>query len=378
MRKVIIVFVLAAVGIIGWLYWHQRRQGPFVVSGFVEADEIRAGSRVGGRVAEVFVSEGDHLKTDAPLFRIDPLDLRERLAGAKAELEARQAEYELLKSGNRPEEIEAARAKRDRAKANFDKLVAGPRPQEIAAARERANATQANLEFAQSEFTRLEKLRSRAQAAPTEYDRAVRSLKSAQAEAGAAKQELELLEIGTRKEDIAEARAALAEAEQALKLAELGYRKEQIAQAAAQVDAARANVGAIEAQIRELVIVAPCDCVVEAIDLRPGDLVGQNAPSVSLLDLSRLWVRAYVPENRLGQIRLDQRVPVRVDSFPGERFAARITFISRDAEFTPKNVQTPEERSKQVFRIKVMLEEGLDRLRVGMAADVLLDEDVGP
>ena len=87
-----------------------------------------------------------------------------------------------------------------------------------------------------------------------------------------------------------------------------------------------------------------------------------------------MWVRAYVPEARLGQVRLDEKVPIRVDSFPGRRFSGRVSFIAHEAEFTPKNVQTPEERSKQVFRVKVTLTEGQELLRVGMAADLLLDE----
>ena len=91
-----------------------------------------------------------------------------------------------------------------------------------------------------------------------------------------------------------------------------------------------------------------------------------------MIDHRRLWVRAYVPQNRLD-VQLGQACYVTVDSYPDERFAAEITYIAQQAEFTPSNVQTPEERSKQVFRIKVTLREGLDRLRAGMAADVWLE-----
>jgi multidrug resistance efflux pump len=94
---------------------------------------------------------------------------------------------------------------------------------------------------------------------------------------------------------------------------------------------------------------------------------------MSILDPSRLWVRAYMPENRLG-VRTGETAWVTVDSFPSERFRGEITYVSRQAEFTPSNIQTPEERSKQVFRIKVTLKEGRDKLRPGMSADVLLGE----
>jgi multidrug resistance efflux pump len=118
--------------------------------------------------------------------------------------------------------------------------------------------------------------------------------------------------------------------------------------------------------------------VVEAIDLLRGDLVAAGAPTVELLDTTRLWVRAYIPQARLGGIALGQPAVILTDSWPGQRFKARLTFIASEAEFTPRNVQTPEERSKQVFRIKATLEEGLDRLRAGMAADVLLEPAAVP
>lgn len=160
---------------------------------------------------------------------------------------------------------------------------------------------------------------------------------------------------------------------------EAGYRKEEVAAARAKLAAAKAEAAAIEAQMAELVVVAPVDCAVEAIDLRPGDIVPANAPAVSLLEASKLWVRAYVPEGRLGAVRLGSKVPVRLDSFPGRTFTGTVSFVAGEGEFTPRNVQTPEERSKQVFRIKLTLEESAaaSGVRVGMMGDVLLGEAEG-
>ncbi len=117
MRKVIIISVVLAVAVLGWLYWQQHRPVPFVVSGFIEADQIRVGSRVGGRVAEVIASEGDILKKGAVLYRIDPFDLNEQLAEVQASLAGYRAELARLKAGYRPEEVEQARARRDQAAA---------------------------------------------------------------------------------------------------------------------------------------------------------------------------------------------------------------------------------------------------------------------
>lgn len=375
-RSIIALSALAAV-MLAWIYWEKNRNTSFVVSGFIEADDIRVGSRIGGRVAEVLVEEGRGVRAGDVLFRLEPYDLSEQLAQSKANLVADQAELARLTAGYRKQEVEQARARRDQNKATLDKLVAGPRPQEIEIAREQVKIAQANLDLAETEFTRLQRLRSEAQAAAQkEFDEAARTLKAARGELARATQEVALLEEGTRKEEIAQARAALAEAEQVVKMEEEGYRKEEIARAAAQVDAAAAKVAAIEKQIKELTIASPGECVIETIDLRPGDIVAPNAPAVALLDLTRMWVRSYVPESRLGQVELGRKVPVRVDSFPDRLFTGRVTFIAREAEFTPRNIQTPEERSKQVFRVKVTIEEDRERLRVGMAADLLLDRSI--
>lgn len=291
----------------GALLWSQRRTGPVKVSGFIEADEIRVGSRVGGRVAKVPAVEGQTVKAGDVLVELEPFDLLERKAEASARLE---------------------------------KLVNGPRPQEIAAAEARLRLATAQRERAATTLKRVQDSFQRNAASPDELDNALESDKSSQAQVEVRVQELDELKAGTRPEEIAEAKAQLA---------------------------------AIEKQIAELIVRSPVNGVVEAVDLQPGDLVSPNAPVLSLLDNSHLWVRAYVPEDRMN-LQPGQELMVSVDSMPDRRFKGRIGFIARQAEFTPNNVQTPEERSKQVFRIKVDLMEGLDVLRPGMSADVWLSK----
>ncbi len=373
-----ILIVLAGAAAIGWLFWQQTRQPRLIVSGFVEADEVRVGSQVGGRVDSVLVDEGQRVTAGTPLFTLASFDWQERLAEAQAQLLASQSEHARLQAGYRTEEIAQARARRDRAASVLERLTAGPRPREIEIARERLKIARANLDLAQSEHARVTKLREQERAARTEYDMATRELKQTQSEVAAAEQEVALLEEGTRSEELAEARAALAESDQALRLLEAGARPEDVAKAAAQVAAAEARVGAIKKQMEELSVRSPCDCVVEGVELRPGDLVPAGAPAVTLLDLSRLWIRSYVPESLLGRVKVGQRVPVRIDGFPHRKFVGRLSYLASDGEFTPRNIQTPEERSKQVFRVKIYLEEGRDLLRVGMAGDVLFDEATGP
>jgi multidrug resistance efflux pump len=319
-RLLPIVIVALALVLLAALYYSQRRRGPLQVSGFIESDEIRVGSRVGGRVAKVPAVEGQSVQRGDLLVELEPYDLQHRKTEAQAQLASRQAEYEKLKSG--------------------------PRKQEIAAAEARLNQAIASEKLAEQTLARVKANYERNAASRDEFDTAVDQLSVAQSATIVRRQELDQLKEGSRVEDIAEAKAA--------------------------VEAAEAVLRVIDDQIAELTIESPVNGTVEAVDLQAGDLVAANAPVLSLMDTSRLWVRAYVPENRMN-LQVNQLVRVRADSFPKREFKAHVSFISRQAEFTPGNVQTPEERSKQVFRIKVDLDDGLDVLRPGMSADVILD-----
>jgi multidrug resistance efflux pump len=371
MKRLLVVIPLAVV-VLAALVWSQHRSIPQFVSGFIESHQIRVGSRVGGRVAAVHVVEGQAVERGSALLEFEAYDLRERLAEAQATLAARQAALAKARAGPRSEEIEQARAARDRAQAQLDKAVAGPRSLEIEIAEAQVAQTAAELDKAQRDFERVQRLFQSGRAAQEELDEVTRAQAVASARHAQAQAELGLLREGTRAEELAEARARMSEAEQTLAEFEAGTRVEDIAQAEANVDSARAVVAAIQTQLAELTVTAPLDAVVEAVDLRPGDLVAPQAPVIALNDPAELWIRAYVPENRLD-LALGQKVLVRVDALPQRRFAAHITFVAREAEFTPSNAQTPEERSKQVFRIKATLDEGRDVLRPGMAADVFLE-----
>lgn len=364
---IVVVAVLGAA-----LYSSQLTTEPLKVSGFVEAHEVRVGSRVGGRVESVKVKEGATVAASDVLVTLEAYDLKERRAAAAAELDQRKSALAKLEAGHRAEDIEQARAARDRLAALVSKLKAGPRAQEINAAQSQVEAADARLEFANLTLKRAQTLMEKRAVNQEDLDRAVASVKIETATLNARRQELELLQAGTRGEEIAEAEAQLAGADAALSELVNGFRKEDIDEARAAVAAADAALAAIDRQMQELTVRAPTAGVVEAVDLEPGDLIGPNQPALSMLDVQELWVRAYVPENRLN-LKVGQTVSVTVDSYPGRRFKAHVSYVATQAEFTPRNVQTPEERSKQVFRIKATLDEGGDVLRPGMAADVWLE-----
>ena len=305
------------------------------------------------------------------MVELEPFQLRELLAQATAQLAQATATRDKVKTGFREEEIAQSKAHHDQLAANVELLVNGPRTEDISAAQSQFELAEAQFALAKLKHQRTEDLFAKKTTTQEDMDQATTELRVARSTMESQREALAKLKNGTRPEELAQARAEMEEAKQQWLLRKNGSRVEDIAEAEAAVQSADAAKRAIERQLDELTIKAPVDGTVEAVDLRPGDLVGANAPVISVMDTSQLWVRAYVPENRMA-LQIGDPVEVSVDSLPGERFAARITFLSRQAEFTPGNVQTPEERSKQVFRIKVTLDAGRDKLRPGMDADVWL------
>ncbi|MDX2197406.1 MAG: efflux RND transporter periplasmic adaptor subunit [Phycisphaerae bacterium] len=371
MYRVALILVLA-LSIVGLLLLNQQHGPEFHVSGVIEADDVRVGSRVGGRVANVHVSEGQKVRAGESLITLEPYDLLAQRAQAEAIVAARREQLLKSQNGPRPEEIAAAQAERGRVAAVLARLEAGLRPLEIEVLVDRLAVAQAELQNANTNYERVAGLRRSGAAAAQEWEDVSDRLSAAKARHSLAEHELALAREGTRAEQLAEARAALAAAEANSLMLERGYRAEDIAAAAAELAAAEGALASIDRRLDELTVGAPLDSVVDALELQPGDLIAPNAPMITLVSTARLYVRSYVPENRLD-IRVGRPVRVVVDAYPGRSFEGRITFVARTAEFTPSNVQTVEERVKLVFRIKVEVITPGAELRPGMIADVYFD-----
>jgi multidrug resistance efflux pump len=145
--------------------------------------------------------------------------------------------------------------------------------------------------------------------------------------------------------------------------------------AAAQVKGAQGKVDQIKTMIDELAIKAPVAARVEALDLRPGDIIAPNAAAATLVEDDQLYVRIYVPETQLGHIKLGQEVPIRVDSFPDDTFRGVVQHINSVGEYSPRNLQTADERADQMFATRIGITRGIDRLRAGMAATITVPRD---
>jgi multidrug resistance efflux pump len=217
------------------------------------------------------------------------------------------------------------------ARAALAKALKGPRLEETERAR-------VEWQSAEKERTRQEALLRQGLASQQQYDNAA-------AAARVARQSYDELARGNRPEDIEAARSALAEQE-----GQLAY---------------------LLRQRDELVVRAPADGVIQTMDMRPGDLVAPNQPVATLLEPKEIWVRVYVPEPQLGRVRLQQPASVAVDTFPHRSFPGRVVEIRQRSEYTPRNVQTLEQRGDQVFGVKVAIDPAPE-LKPGMAALVRL------
>ena len=373
-RSKIIVSILVALCLLGagYAWWRSNGQSSFVVSGIVEADDIHIGSKVGGRVLKVVAKEGQTVKGGETLVLLEPKEFDASLAEAQAVLRQAQAKYGLVSAGSRPEEIEQAEAAAKLAQADLDQLISGPRQQEIDQAAAEWKATKAQAENAQKFLQRMDGLAKRELVAKQEYDDALTKNDEAVQKMIAARERYDMLLAGTRKEEVERSRQRLAEADAKRRQIRSGFRIEEVAQAKSVMEAARARVEFMRTQLEETVIKAPVDALVETLDLQPGDMIGAGKPVATLLRIGSLWVRAYLPEARLGFVQPGLQVQVRVDSFPGLQFRGVVRRIHRQGEFTPRNIQTHEERALQVFQVEVVLDDPEHVLRPGMSADVTI------
>jgi HlyD family secretion protein len=208
---------------------------------------------------------------------------------------------------------------------------------------------------------------------PAQRDLAAAQVHAAQHDAEAQMAQLEFLRADAkRQQELFKSRTVSPnDAEKAASAAKSQEKNVEAAQM--RVIQARAQLAQIETQLQEMMVVAPTDSVLEVLSVKVGDVLPANREVATLTLQHYLWVRVYVPEKWLGYIKLNDAVRVRVDSFPDKDFHGKVEQINRQAEFTPRNVQTVEDRIKQVFGVKVALDNSEDKLRAGMSADVYFD-----
>jgi len=351
-KAIIAALVLLLIGASGFA-WRSRRPDGLVVSGTLEARNINVGSKVGGRVSRVLVREGDHVEPNQLLVEFDSLELDGQLLQAQGRVEAAKANFAKMLRGSRPEEI-----------AEADAAVTGSgdgpgfRQAELAQARAdliRARADEANAE---REFSRATQLAKDGIVAQQVMDNAGDRYRAGKAQ------------VDSLYHAVGAAEGRLNAARAVAERTKHGFRSEEIAAARAELTRAEGELKTIESRWAEREVRAPASAVVEAMDLRPGDLLPANAAIAKLLESDQLYLVVYVPETKISGVHVGQSADVRVDSYPDKAFSARVEQIRQQAEFLPRNVQTQEERVHQVIGVKLRVENPNNRLRAGVSADV--------
>ncbi|HMI52701.1 MAG TPA: efflux RND transporter periplasmic adaptor subunit [Candidatus Saccharimonadales bacterium] len=362
-RKTILIFVavavvLAATGVYaGW--W--RHDDTLLGSGTVEARNIRVGSKVGGRIEDVLVREGDTVEPGQVLITFDDKELQ-------AALEQSRSNAQKARRGYRPEEIAEVRAAAAQAKAEYELKKNGYRREEIAAAQANVDRAKADEIRTHLDFDRYDALARKDLVSKQQRDTAEANWRMALAQQQNTQHLLEELHRGYRPEEIASAEAKYRQTQATLEKFARGNRRED-------VDLANASLSYDEARFRERQVVAPTKATVEVLDVRPGDLIAPNTPIATLLEKDQIYVRIYIPETEYGRLKIGQKAEVRVDSFPKTVFEGVLEQINQQAEFLPRNVQTREERVHQVFGVKVRINDPHGLVRAGMAADVKLKNE---
>ena len=327
-RIIVILVVLAcAAGGIWWLYDGKRQPSDLLtLYGNVDIRQVDVGFRVGGRVTELFKEEGDAVKTGERLARLDAKPYEEVFDQAAAQLSMQEIELRKMVAGYRTEDIEQARATLSGAQAVY------------------ANAA--------SNLRRVERLRQgEARSALHSLDEARASYGDALSRRNAAREQLQLMESGYRSEDVERQKAA--------------------------VEAARAELARATTNLQDTELFAPQDGVVLTRVHEIGAVVqgGQTVYTVTLNN--PVWIRAYVTQPNLGNIRPGQEVLLSIDATPDKTYRGRIGFISPTAEFTPKTVETKEVRNDLVFRFRVIADDPDNVMRQGMPVTVTLRKDGG-
>lgn len=364
---------MVAAGLGGW-YWRARGSGSDEVtlggSGRIEGDEVAVAAKVSGRVVRLDAREGTRVEEGAFLVELDSAQLRARRDQARAMSQAadnviRREEEEVRLAEHKVEEAELAwRLAAEETRNRIAQAEAA-----VAAAGAKVVRARAELERAAADARRYDALLSEGGIPRQTADNARAAERVARADVEAAEKDLERAEAGRRLAQSGELAVALRGKELETARAQRERARQAVAVARAQQAAAQAQVREAEAELEETRIVAPASGTIITRMVEQGEVVPAGKPLLTLVNLDTVFLKMYVPEPMLGKIRLNAPAEIRIDTFPGRSFPARVAEISQQAEFTPKAVETAEERAKLVFWVKLVAERPDGLLKPGMPAE---------
>lgn len=381
--KLLMVLLIAVAGtaaLVAYRGMHRVDDGVIKVSGNIELTQVDIAFKTSGRLIERAVNEGSSVQKGMVVARLDREQLlrqrdREKAALAMAEAQLSQTDSALQwQEETFKAELEARQADLSSSSSRLLELKNGSRPQEIQEGKAAVEAAQAEFDRAKRDWDRAQTLYKNDDISTSQFDQFRGRFESAQATLRQATQRSALVQAGPRSEIIEGASAQVMRARAAVKGSEanrleLQRRRQEIAARHADIDRAKAQIALIDSQLADTVVVSPIAGVVLVAAADTGEVVAPGTAVLTIGDIEHPWLRAYINERDLGRVNLGSSVRVRTDSFPGKIYNGKVSFISSEAEFTPKQIQTTEERVKLVYRIKIELDNSRHELKSNMPAD---------
>lgn len=387
-RILIIVVLLLAAGAAVYAFRGMNRQpdGRIVVSGNIELTEVNIAFKTAGRLIERNVDEGDPVTAGQVVARLDRDQLvaqreRETAGMASAESQLAQAVSSLeWEKATLAADIEQKKADLASNEARLAELKNGSRPQEKLDAKAAVDAAQSEVERAKRDWDRAQKLYKDDDISTAQFDQYRNRWESGAAALNSAKERQALVLAGPRVEVIHAQEGQVERARAALKMSEanaleMKRRQEEVATRRAAIEQSKANLALIDSQLADTIAVSPVGGVVLVKAADVGEVLAPGTTVVTVGDIDHPWLRGYINETDLGKVKLGSRAKITTDSYPGKTYDGRVTFIASEAEFTPKQIQTEQERVKLVYRIKIEVANPRHELKSNMPADaeIVLD-----
>jgi HlyD family secretion protein len=387
-KKIIPIVLLVAVAVAAGVLWSARRNRDddrvIRLSGNLELTQADMSFKAPGKLIARLVNEGDNVKRGETLARLDAQQATDQHTRDVAAIRSAQSSAEQLRTqiewqrATLEGDIATRAAEVRAAQAVAEQLETGSRPQEKEQAQAAVQDAKSQFQQASADWQRAQDLFKNEDISKAQYDQYEMRYRSTRALLDQAQQRLALVLEGPRKEEIRQAQAQYARAKGALAVSEanrleLKRKEEELVARRAEVEKAKAQAGISESQLGDMTIYAPFDGVVLTKSAEPGEVLAAGATVVTIGDLEHPWVRGYVRETDLGKVKLGQKVKLTTDSFAGKTYSGTITFISSEAEFTPKQIQTTEERVKLVYRIKIEVDNSSRELKSNMPVDAVIE-----
>ena len=387
MKRIIPILFLAALAAAGFYFWSRQNPTPeneIRLSGNIEMTQVAVAFKQPGRVLAIEVDEGAAVRKGQVVARADREAVqhqRDRDQAGVVSAQGQAAQLRTMIDWQKTavdREVELRTAEVRVAQAQLQNLLDGSRPQEIQQSEAALSDARTAHTQAANDWERAQKLFRDEDVSRAQYEQFKTRIDSTAATVRQAEMRLSLVKEGPRKEDIETARAQVARSQAAVRAAEnnrleVRRREQELGVRQAEVERARSQVDVVDVQLRDTIAEAPLDGVVLTKNVDLGEVIGAGVPVLTIGDVARPWLRAYLTEKQLGRVKLGDKVKVTTDSFPGKIYAGRVAFIASEAEFTPKQIQTPEERIKLVYRIKVDLANPNQELKLNMPVDAIID-----